>query len=198
MPYRPISGNLAKDLKNTFLFTVDSLQVTETSFKQFHPDIFPSPFITVRLRGRTKIKIWAVVKIQRWVRSYFKRKHQARLGVKKLKDSKKRWRRKIEGEAYVSEPESQEEEEEEEAILPPAVTNNGNGVSRPTTRMSMDELSVERKSSSLKESEAISVPLVNHRRKRYSDLKSIYEKRDEMRSNEPLMRNYQKSERFDF
>ena len=27
VPYRPISGNLAKDLKNTFLFTVDSLQV---------------------------------------------------------------------------------------------------------------------------------------------------------------------------
>ena len=26
VPYRPISGNLAKDLKNTFLFTVDSLQ----------------------------------------------------------------------------------------------------------------------------------------------------------------------------
>ena len=41
VPYRPISGNLAKDLKNTFLFTVDSLQVTETSFKQFHPDIYP-------------------------------------------------------------------------------------------------------------------------------------------------------------
>ena len=32
VPYRPISGNLAKDLKNTFLFTVDSLQVTEYEF----------------------------------------------------------------------------------------------------------------------------------------------------------------------
>ena len=49
----------------------------------------------------------------------------------------------------------------------------------------------------------ISVPVVNHRRKRYSDLKSVYEKREEMRANEPLMRSYQstphkKAEKFEF
>ena len=27
VPYRPVSGALAKDLKNTFMFTMDSLQV---------------------------------------------------------------------------------------------------------------------------------------------------------------------------
>ena len=51
----------------------------------------------------------------------------------------------------------------------------------------------------------ISVPVVNHRRKRYSDLKSVYEKREEMRANEGMMRSYQstpqphkKAEKFEF
>ena len=34
VPYRPVSGSLARDLKNTFLFTLDSIQVTETNIKQ--------------------------------------------------------------------------------------------------------------------------------------------------------------------
>ena len=42
--------------------------MTETSFKQHHPDIFAAPFITIKVRGRNKIRIWAVVKIQRAVR----------------------------------------------------------------------------------------------------------------------------------
>ena len=29
VPYRPVSGNLAKDLKNSFVFTFDSLQVSQ-------------------------------------------------------------------------------------------------------------------------------------------------------------------------
>ena len=49
VPYRPISGKMAKDLKNTFLFTMDSLQVTETAYKEHHPEIFSAPFITIRL-----------------------------------------------------------------------------------------------------------------------------------------------------
>ncbi len=44
VPYR-----LAKDLKNTFMYTMDSLQVTEAGFKQHHPETFPNPFITVKV-----------------------------------------------------------------------------------------------------------------------------------------------------
>ena len=50
VPYRPISGKMAKDLRNTFLFTMDSLQVTETAYKEHHPEIFSTPFITIRFR----------------------------------------------------------------------------------------------------------------------------------------------------
>lgn len=49
--------------------------------------------------------------------------------------------------------------------------------------------------------EPLAVPVVNHRRKKYSDLKSIYEKQQEMRSNEVLMRSYtprKKAEKFEF
>ena len=53
VPYRPISGNLAKDLKNTFLFTVDSLQVTEyefiTCFNEFR--IYEFFFAIFKLKG---------------------------------------------------------------------------------------------------------------------------------------------------
>ena len=34
VPYRPMSGALAKDLKNTFIFTMDSLQVGEINLKE--------------------------------------------------------------------------------------------------------------------------------------------------------------------
>ena len=33
VPYRPVSGNLAKDLKNSFVFTFDSLQVRNIFLK---------------------------------------------------------------------------------------------------------------------------------------------------------------------
>ena len=52
VPYRPVSGSLAKDMKNTFMFTMDTLHITETGFKQHHPEIFPNPFVTVKVRGR--------------------------------------------------------------------------------------------------------------------------------------------------
>lgn len=183
VPYRPISGSLAKDLKNTFLFTVDSLQITETSFKQFHPDIYPSPFITVRLRGRTKIKLWAVVRIQRSIRAFLRRVKDKRHGQKKLKESKKRWRKKIEGENYVSDPETEEE------IEHPSVS--------PTKINSSDD-SRKVSGNSLYDSEPLSITVGNHRRKRYSDLKSVHEKKEEMKVNESLMRTFKKSERFDF
>ena len=55
VPYRPISGKMAKDLRNTFLFTMDSLQVTETAYKEHHPEIFSAPFITIRFVCRLKL-----------------------------------------------------------------------------------------------------------------------------------------------
>ena len=48
VPYRPISGKMAKDLRNTFIFTMDTIQVTETAYKEHHPEIFSTPFITIR------------------------------------------------------------------------------------------------------------------------------------------------------
>jgi len=165
VPYRPVSGSLAKDLKNTFLFTVDSLQVTETAFKQCHPDIYPSPFISVKIRGRTKIKLWAVVRIQRCIRAYLQRAQEKKAGRKKLKDSKKRWKRKIEGDKYVSEPESDNE--------PEMAKKNGNAAVVGSDAHQIQD-----------EDCTVMVPMANHRRKKYADLKSIYEKREEMRSNE--------------
>ena len=170
VPYRPVSGSLAKDLKNTFLFTVDSLQVTETAFKQCHPDIYPSPFISVKIRGRTKIKLWAVVRIQRCIRAYLQRAQEKKAGRKKLKDSKKRWKRKIEGDKYVSEPESDNEPEM-------AKKNSNAAVVGSDPHQVQDEDCT------------VMVPMANHRRKKYADLKSIYEKREEMRSNEPFIRS---------
>lgn len=177
---------------------MDSLQVTETSFKQFHPDIYPSPFITVRLRGRTKIKIWAVVRIQRSVRAYLRRIREKKVGKKKLKDSKKRWKRKIEGDSYISEPDS-----EDEKFPLPAENRKKSAISAEITNSQPKSAAdgIERKiSGNLYGSEPLSIPVVNHRRKRYSDLKSIYEKKEEMRSNEVLMRSFshKKAEKFEF
>jgi len=208
VPYRPISGNLAKDLKNTFLFTVDSLQVTETSFKQYHPDIYPSPFISIRLRGRTKIKLWAVIKIQRSVRAYLRRIRETRLGRKKLKENKKRWKKKIEGENYISEPETDDEDSKVAQAAPTSTEPSKIGHHKTAVNQDAIQVSangdVERKVSGPVEGGTGMGYLVpsgpNHRRKRYSDLKSVYEKRQEMQSNEPLMRTYtnKKAEKFEF
>lgn len=104
VPYRPVSGALAKDLKNTFMFTMDSLQVTETSFRQHHPEIFPTPFIGAKVRGKYQIRIWAVVRIQRVVRKWLRRKRERQAAMMKQIDSKRRWRKKI-GADYDSEDE---------------------------------------------------------------------------------------------
>ena len=64
VPYRPMSGKRARDLKNTFVYTLENLQVSETGFKQAHPEIFATPFITAVVKGKTKTHIWAVVRIQ--------------------------------------------------------------------------------------------------------------------------------------
>ena len=154
--------------------------MTETAFKQCHPDIYPSPFISVKVRGRTKIKLWAVVRIQRCVRAYLQRVHEKKEGKKKLKDSKKRWKRKIEGDKYVSEPESEEEIQEMNY-------SDANGVESKSRELNTSEVSV--------------VPVANHRRKKYADLKSIYEKREEMKSNETFMRTLRPvkpAEKFEF
>ena len=42
VPYRPVSGNLAKDLKNSFVFTFDSLQVRQKGSKEMYFCIFYS------------------------------------------------------------------------------------------------------------------------------------------------------------
>ncbi|TRY71198.1 hypothetical protein TCAL_15058 [Tigriopus californicus] len=105
VPYRPVSGVLARDLRHTFVFTVDTLQATETGFKQHHPEIFPSPFVTARLRGRTKIRMWAIIRIQRAFRR-MKKKMQARAVTRKqFEENKRRWKKKINGDDYESEPE---------------------------------------------------------------------------------------------
>ena len=64
VPYRPMSGKRARDLRNTFVYTLDNLQVSETGVKQAHPEVFATPFITAVVRGKTKTHIWAVVRIQ--------------------------------------------------------------------------------------------------------------------------------------
>ena len=54
-----------------------------------------------------------IIYVQPFFRRMLRRIHEKRAGMKKLEDSKKRWRRKIEGEDYVS------SEEEEEPPTPP-------------------------------------------------------------------------------
>ena len=184
VPYRPVSGSLARDLKNTFLFTLDSIQVTETNIKQFHPDVYPNPFITVRVRGRigSGIKIWAIVKIQRVFRSYLKRAKERRQGNKKLKESKKRWKKKIEGENYVSEPDSSDENDTEaknqEFLEKSLLRKDENGQVVATAIQN--------------------VSVVNYRRKKYADLKSFHEKKKEQEKNESFSRSLRPAERYDF
>ena len=182
VPYRPVSGSMARDLKNTFLFTVDSLQVTETALKQFHPEIYPNPFITVRVRGRTRIKIWAIVKIQRTFRAYLKRAKERRKGNKKLKESKKRWMKKIEGDNYVSEPDSDDEVIVENKF---SVDSNGTPAS-----------AISRTVGTAKQLQNLSVG--NYRRKKYADLKSVHEKKKESAANEAFARSLRPPERFEF
>lgn len=105
VPYRPLSGVLARDLRHTFVFTVDSLQATETGFKQHHPEIFPSPFVTARLRGRTKIRLWAIIRIQRAFRRMKKKMRARALTRKQFQENKRRWKKKINGDDYESDPE---------------------------------------------------------------------------------------------
>ena len=96
--------------------------------------------------------------------------------MKKLKESKKRWRKKIEGDQYVSDPETEDE-------APPLTVQN----------------ETEDHNKSKNDTEPVmAVSVHNHRRKRYSDLKSVHEKKQEMRANESLMRTFRKSERFEF
>ena len=47
----------------------------ETFFQEHHPEIFSSPFVTIKLRARARVKIWAVLKIQRlWRRALFNKR----------------------------------------------------------------------------------------------------------------------------
>ena len=73
-------------------------QVTETSFKQHHPDVYACPFITCKVRGRNVIKMWAVRRIQKNIRRYLQRKREREAARQKVEEGKKRWAKKIQGE----------------------------------------------------------------------------------------------------
>jgi len=105
IPYRPKSGK-NRGMKNTFLFTMDNIQITEANYKMFHPEIFSSPWVQVTVRGRVQIKMWAVVRIQRCFKRFLKRKSQQRESKKKRADTKERWKKHIEGDDYVPSPPS--------------------------------------------------------------------------------------------
>ena len=62
---------------------VSTFKITETQYKQFHPDIFHSPWVSVFVKGRIQAHIWAVVIIQRAFRNFIKRK------LARLRDKKK-------------------------------------------------------------------------------------------------------------
>ena len=152
-------------------------------YLQFHPDVYPNPFITVRVRGRTgSIKIWAIVKIQRVFRSYLRRAKERRQGNKKLKESKKRWKKKIEGENYVSEPDSSDDEDD--------AKNNQEFHEKNLLRT--DE------NGEVVGTAIQNVSVVNYRRKKYADLKSFHEKKKEQEKNESFSRSLRPAERFDF
>jgi len=105
VPYRPKSGK-NRGMKNTFLFTMDNIQITEANYKMFHPEIFSSPWVQVTVRGRVQIKMWAVVRIQRCFKRFLKRKAQQKESKKKRADTKERWKKHIEGDDYVPSPPS--------------------------------------------------------------------------------------------
>ena len=68
---------------------MDCLQVTETAYKEHHPEIFPSPFVTIKLRARARVKIWAVLKIQRlWRRALVNKRKRDEMAKKVLDISK--------------------------------------------------------------------------------------------------------------
>ena len=81
-----------------------SFQITETQYKQFHPDIFHSPWVSVFVKGRIQVHIWAVVIIQRAFRNYIKRKLARLQAKKKASNTKERWRKKAEGDQYQPPP----------------------------------------------------------------------------------------------
>lgn len=139
-----------------------------------------------------------------------RRIRETRLGRKKLKENKKRWKKKIEGENYISEPETDDEDSKLAQTAPPTSTepsktgHHKTSVNQDTIQVSANG-DVERKVSGPVEGGTGMGYLVpsgpNHRRKRYSDLKSVYEKRQEMQSNESMgLRSYnnKKAEKFEF
>ena len=53
--YRTQGGSSKfKDLRETFMYTMDCLQVLECSTKVHHPDIFATPFVEGKIRGFTR------------------------------------------------------------------------------------------------------------------------------------------------
>ncbi|CAB4063757.1 ANKFY1 [Lepeophtheirus salmonis] len=78
--YRPTSGTMLKDLKTTFAFNWDYLLATETRVKhclgiviEDNSVMFQHKLI-YKIRGKNRVKLWAIIRIQRFFRSYLKRK----------------------------------------------------------------------------------------------------------------------------
>jgi len=184
VPYRPLSGKNLRDFKNTFLFTLDNLQITETQYKQFHPEIFSSPWVVIKMKGRIQIHMWAVVRIQRCFRRFVKRKQEHVQAKKKMATTKERWKKKIEGEDY------------QEPTPPPPEPAAPPKPPRERTRdekLQDEEDYMRRRRKSFSESDETDfvkdfyqkqVPAKGsdtggHRRRRFGDLKSVQERKKE-------------------
>ncbi len=128
VPYRPSSAKVVgRDLKNTFVFMMDCMQITETSYKQAHPEVFTSPFITVIVRGRIKMKIWAIVRLQRMVKRFLKRRRAREANRRKMEDNKSRWKKKINGEDFSKRGSSRERRKGRSHSRRRSSSRNGDG-----------------------------------------------------------------------
>ncbi len=222
VPYRPVSGTLAKDLKNTFMYTMDTLQVTavpyviyvctnpiqlhalsqvtETGFKQHHPEIFSNPFISVKVRGRTQVRLWAVVRIQRYVRKWLGVVREREAAKWRQKEKKKRWRKKIAGEEYTDDEEEERSRRRDrkkekqkhrkdrkyalywdERDDPRYEENIEKLTPEEYAYRRRKDFTIEGKKSIMDDmyEKPLTVPSRGHRRKKFSDLKSIQDRKRE-------------------
>ena len=114
--------------------------------------------------------------------------------------SKQRWRKKIEGKDYVSDGDGAEDTDEDIGnISIPVPGNDENGTGNDTGLKPYEDYDHRRRSSVTSNidtrstndifNKPIDVPVSNHRRKRFDDLKSVQERKKEMEVNQMLMRH---------
>ena len=167
VPYRPMSGKLAKDLKNTFICTMDCMQVIETSYKEHHPEVFQAPFVTIKMRSRQRVKIWAVLKIQRFWRQKLVDRRLKEQQQKMININQKRWKKKIGGEDYIPDEESEPEPALPTYTLPPAPNISAFENAQPSMEWTQN----------------------NFRRRKFDDLKSVEDRKREASFNQQIMRD---------